>query len=99
MVIDPIDLHLYLKRREQFVKDFEINEFENIPTYELVNVQAVIAQRWLEDKPIFQDDVQQYSKTDFYNSASRFKGINENCIPCGPLEFMVLQLKFDTKSR
>ena len=99
LVIDPSDVHLELACQEKFLRHYEVNEFLNIPSYELVNVHAIIAQRWLEDKPFLYDDVQQYSSHEVCISIARPKSINKNSIACGPLEFMVLQLKLDTKSR
>ena len=76
--------------------EFDINEFPSIPANELVNVDVVIAERWLEDNPFPNDD----PRDEFYKPIENLHKCNdEESIPCGPLNLMVLQLKFDTKSR
>ena len=69
-----------------------------MPAYEILNIDARISGRWLEDK-VFLNDDQQKPATDDSNQLS------ETGIPvlersqCGPLEFMVLQLKLDSSTR
>ena len=76
--------------------EFDIDEFQSIPAYELVNVDVVIAERWLEENPFPIED----HRDDVYKHIENIHQCNDyDSIPCGPLNLMVLQLKFNTKSR
>ena len=77
-------------------KDYDLNEFHIIPANELVNVVVIIGERWLEDNPFPTDDIQDNvcKAIECLN-----KGNTESNNPPGPLNYMVLQLKFNTKAR
>ena len=99
LTIDPLDVHLELGC-EKLGTDFDINEFQEIPVNELINVDTVIAERWLEDMPFLNDDFQPSSGDAAYGPLKRpFKGTMDVADICGPLEFMVLQLKFNTNTK
>ena len=69
-----------------------------MPAYEILNIDARISGRWLEDK-VFLNDDQQKPATDDCNQLSETQLPVLERSQCGPLEFMVLQLKLDSSTR
>ena len=89
-------MHLSLVPKNALKNEFDIDEFPSIPANELVNVDVVIAERWLEENPFPNED----PRDDVYKPLENLHKCNDDdSIPCGPLNVMVLQLKFKTKSR
>ena len=96
--LDPCAIEFVSSEKQQPYTAFSINDLDSVPAYEILNIDARVSGRWLEDK-VFLNDDQQKPGTDDCNQ------LRETEIPvlekaqCGPLEFMVLQLKLDSSTR
>ena len=71
---------------------------DSVPAYEILNIDARISGRWLEDKVFLNDDQQKPATNDINQLSETEIPVLERS-QCGPLEFMVLQLKLDSSTR
>ena len=96
--LDPCAIDFVPSGKQQQPTAFSIDDLDSVPAYEILNIDARISGRWLEDK-VFLNDDQQKPATDDSNQLSETEIPVLERSQCGPLEFMVLQLKLDSSTR
>ena len=90
MCIEPIDIELQLLHETNIAQDFDGYFFDIIPSNELVNIDVLVEERWLEDNPYLSSEFKDELK--FIRVKSKIA--DEKALVCGPLENLVLQIKF-----
>ena len=88
--IVPTDIDILLVHETTLTKDFDGADFNSIPPNELVNIEILVKERWLEENPHLTADSNDEIKKDSVNQSS----VKEESLPCGPLENFVMQIKF-----
>ena len=88
--IEPADIDIQLVHETTLAKDFDGADFNSIPSNELVNIEILVKERWLEENPHLSADSNDEMKNDSANQNS----VNEESHPCGPLENFIMQIKF-----
>ena len=88
--IEPNDIDIQLMHETSLTKDFDGADFNSIPSNELVNIEILVKERWLEENPHLTADSNDEIKKDSVNQSS----VKEESLPCGPLENFVMQIKF-----
>ena len=96
--LDPCAIDFVPSEKQQQHTAFSIDDLDSVPSYEILNIDARISGRWLEDK-VFLNDDQQKPATDDCNQLSETQIPVLERSQCGPLEFMVLQLKLESSTR
>ena len=96
--IDPCAIDFVPSEKQQQPTAFSLDDLDSVPAYEILNVDARISGRWLEDRVFLSDDQQKFA-TDDCNQLSQTEIPVVERSQCGPLEFMVLQLKLESSTR
>ena len=90
MCIEPPNIKIEMVNDSSISRDFDGLEFNFIPSHELVNIDIVVAERWLENDSHL---------TSESNEEPNHIMVNQNdtefdMLPCGPLKNLVMQIKF-----
>ena len=94
MCIESTDVDLHLVHEPLSRNDYEADDFDFIPSNEVVNIDVPVEERWLEDNPRLNMELNDDLSIFRVNQNSTHK----ESVPCGPLETFVLQIKFRDKS-